>query len=178
MNKLLSDGNTIPQIFYPIKKHDVPSVDYIRLEAGQTMEHTLFFTEIILLTEGELYLSYDHFLDYKVHSGKILLLPPGCHFTVRTGSCVSVLIFRMKEAIRFCEEHSADNMPDQKIPADHKLNFLELKPIVGSFVSSLKDSMNSGLLHEEYLRLKSEELLYLLHFYYSTEELREFFLPL
>jgi len=178
MNKLSFSGATVPRSYVPTKKQEMPSIDYVDLKAGQGKEATLLSTEIILVMKGEFILSYDHFLNRKVTTGKILLLPPGCHFTVRTESCASVLVFRIKEAIRFCEGYSINDIPSRKERPANELNCLDVKPEIGDFISFLTDSMEGGLRHEEYLRLKAEELLYLLRCYYTTEELEQFFLPL
>jgi len=178
MDKLLSLGTTIPEINYPTSRQDRPSIEYVQFEAGQRKQETLRFTEIILVTEGHFLLSYDHFFDQEIESGKILLLPPGCHFTVRTEEYASALIVRIKEAIHFCQEYFIRHIPEQEEVSANRMNCLDVKPTVRNFISFLKDYMKRGLIHEEYLTLKVEELLYLLRFYYGAEELKNFFLPL
>jgi len=178
MNKLSFPENQISDIYFPTKKQEMPSIDYMQLKAGQRKEEMLSSTGIILVTEGELLLSYDHFLDRKINTGKIFLLPPGCHFIVRAEMCMSALIFRIKDAIQLCEGYSIDRIPVKKDIPENELNCLEVKPAVENFISFLKENMEGGLKHEEYLRLKTEELLYLIRSYYTTEEIEKFFRPL
>jgi len=178
MNELLSSGSVTPLHAYPSKKKEIPSIEYIQYEAGQSKQDTLLLTHIILVTEGTFLLSYDHFLDYKLRPGKILLLPPGCHFTVRAESYASALVFRFKEAIRFCEGYSINNIPSKKSLVANELSQLDLKPTIEKFMSLLKDNIEVGLRLEEYLKLKTEELLFLIHSYYTPDELKRFFLPL
>jgi len=178
MNKLSSSGAMLPGILIPTKKQETPSIDYVKLESGEKKEQTLFSTEIIFVTEGQLFLSYDHLLDQKIGTGKILLLPPGCHFTVRTETCVSILVFRIKEAIRFCGEYSITHVPCKKHMCENDLYSLDSKPTLENFITFLRDNMERGLRNEEYLKLKAKELLYLLRSYYTSEELGRFFHPL
>jgi len=178
MNKLCFSGATTSGILIPTKRQEKPSIYYMQLGAGEKKEETLFSTEIILVTEGQFLLSYDHFLDHKIDTGKVLLLPPGCHFTVRAGSHVSAFVFRIKEAIRFCEGYSIDNVSIGREIPGHELNYLEVKPAVRKYISFLKDNMENGLNHEEYLQLKAQELIFLLRSYYTAEELGRFFHPL
>jgi len=178
MDKLLSFGTTIPEINYPTNRQDIPSIEYVQFEAGERKQETLRFTEIILVTEGYFLLSYDHFLDQKIEPGKILLLPPGCHFSVRTEERASALIIRIKEAIYFCQEHSIRHIPEIEEVSANRMNCLDIKPAMEKFISFLKDYLERGLIHEQYLTLKVKELLYLLRFYYTAEELKGFFLPL
>jgi len=178
MNKLLSSIHTGRQLPYPSTIKDTPSIEYIQYETGQTKEETLNLTEIVLITEGQFLISYDHFLEHKIGERKIILLPPGSHFTVRAETHACVFIFRMKEAIRLCERYGVNKIPIEKTPSDRKLNCLDMKPMIISFISFLTDNMKGGLCYEEYLRLKAEELLYLIRSYYTAGELRDFFLPL
>jgi len=178
MNKLSLRRGNLSIISIPFKKQEIPSVDFIQLKAGQKKEETLCYTEIIIVIAGEFLLSYDHFLDKKVNTGKILLLPPGCHFTIRAETCVSVLVFRIKEAIRLCEGYSINQVAIRREIPDNELNHLDIKPSIENYISFLKDNMEGGLKHEEYLKLKTEELFYLLRSYYTVEELGRFFRPL
>jgi len=178
MNKLLSSGVAISGITYPTGKQDKPSIEYVLFDDEQYKEEILHFTEIILVTEGALILSYDHFLNKKVTTGKIILLPPGCHFTIRTESYASALVFRFKEVIRLCDRHLVDKLShDRNVPTEC-INSLDSKPAVDNFASFLKDNLKNGLSHEDYLKLKADELLYLLRSYYTADELKPFFHPL
>lgn len=178
MNELLSSGSITPRHAYPSKRKEIPSIEYVQYEAGQRKQDTLLLTHIILVTEGTFLLSYDHFLDHKLRPGKILLLPPGCHFTVRAENYASALVFRFKEAIRFCEGYSVSNMQAKKSLVANELSQLDLKPTIEKFMTLLKDNMEAGLRLEEYLKLKTEELLFLIRSYYTPDELKGFFLPL
>jgi len=178
MNKLLSLGNSTSQLLCPSNIQEGPSIEYIQYEPGEKKEHALTFTHIILITEGSFLLSYDHFLDHKVDEGKIILLPPGAHFTVRIETRVSILVFRMKEAIRLCEGYDINNILSEKLSKSDRINSLEIKPAIANFISFLIDNLENGLCHEEYLKLKAEELLYLVRSYYPSKELRDFFFPL
>jgi len=178
MNKFSFFGATLPDIPIPAKKQEPFSIDYVHLKAGQKKEETLSSTEIIFVTEGEYFLSYDHFVDQKIPAGKILLLPPGCHFTLRTENHASAFVYRIKEAIRFCERYSINTITSKKDNPDKELHFLDAKPVIKKYISFMKGCMEGGLKHEEYLKLKTEELLYLLRSYYSSEELEMFFQPL
>lgn len=177
MSKLLSVGNSVPEI-YPENKQDIPSIEYVQYEAGQQKEETLFFTEIILVNKGEFLLSYDHFLNWETSAGNMFLLPPGCHFTLRAKTRVSICIFRIKEAVRFCERYTVNNVCDAQVSDTTEPYSLEVKPLIETFFSFLKNSLDDGLRHEHYLKLKAEELLYLLRSYYAEDQLVRFFHPL
>jgi len=174
MSKLFLFGESISTI-NPIHKIELPSIELIQFEAGNKKEGTLLFTEIILVTEGGFFLSYDHLFDHKVEKGKIILLPPGSHFTVRTKTRASALIFRVKDVIQFNKDYFRTI---NKATSANELNSLIIKPEIENFIFLLKGYMIHGLSHEIFLKHKSDELLYLLQFYYKEKELIEFFSPL
>jgi len=174
MSKLFLFGDTISDA-YPIHKKELPSIELLQYESGQKREETLLFTEIVLVVEGSFLLSYDHFFDHKIDKGKIVLLSPGCHFTVRPDSYATALIFRVKNMIQFSKDYLTS---EKKVTPINGTNSLEVKPEIESFISLLKESMENGLLHEAFLTHKCDELLYLLQYYYEKEELKAFFSPL
>jgi len=180
MSKLSSTGGqTITATHYPNDNiQESPSVEHIQLLTGELKKEAVLFTEVILITEGTLLLSYDHFFDYKVTKGKVILIPPGCDLTLRAGSRVSAFIVRIKEAVRICQGYTIDNIVEKETIWDTKLSTLAIKPQVGYFLAFLKDNIESGLSNPGYLSLKADELVFLLKAYYTTEELRKLFLPL
>jgi len=178
MGKFSSSGGAIPGNSIPTKKQEIPSIEHVQLKAGQKQEDTLSSTLILFVTQGEFFLSYDHILNLKVTTGKILLLPPGCHFTAWAQINASVLVFRINEAIHFCGEYSINSIRPNKDKAESNLNCLYVNPAMANFMSSLIDNIESGLKHEKYLKLKAEELLYMIKSYYTKKEIEYFFLPL
>jgi len=174
MSKLFLFGESISTIS-PIHDIELPSIELIQFEAGNKKEGTLLFTEIILVTEGGFFLSYDHLFDHKVEKGKIILLPPGSQFTVRAKTRASALIFRVKDVIQFNKDYFRAT---KKTTSANDLNSLKIKPEIENFIFLLKGYMTDGLSHEIFLKHKSDELLYLLQFYYKEEELIEFLSPL
>ena len=108
-------------------------------------------------------LSYDHFFDYKVTKGEIILIPPGCDLILRAESRMSAFIVRIKEAVRMCQGYNnIDNIPEKETIWDTRLSTLSIKPQVVNFLSFLKDNIEGGLSSPGYLSLKAYELIFLL----------------
>jgi len=160
------------------ERKQIPDVQLIRYKKGEKKEETLSFTGIILVTKGSIILSYDHFFDRPVSEGKMILLPPGCHFTLRTEETAEAFIFRFFEALDFMPDHSFNDIIEQMPLFINEMNYLEINTQITAFLSFIKTGMQNGLSKEDYLRLKAKELLCLLQCYYKQEQLIRFFFPL
>lgn len=173
MSKLISFGNyssnTSPQ-----KNAEHPSIEFMQFEEGTEIEETLFATNIIFVTEGSFFLSYDHFLNIEIKAGKIILLPPGSHFIVRAATRMSFFVFRIKENIPFLKE--CDN--ESKGVYTEGLSMIEVNPGIQFFFTQLENNIAGGLIEEDYLVLKTKELIYLICTFYTKEEFNRFFSPL
>lgn len=168
MSKLLSSE----YILHDTDRHPyagLPSIELVNFEEGYKKEEVIFTTELILVLKSSFFLSYDHFLNLEIEEGKIILLPPGSQFTVRAEQPVSLLIFRVKAPVPFLEA-------DTKEKDDFTV--LDIKPGIEGYLNLLLNSMEEGLMQEEYLNLKSEELIYLMRSLYTKREFNSFFSPL
>jgi len=174
MSELFSFSTFITPI-YPPKEKELPSVEFRQYEAGYIKQQTLPLTHIIVVTEGSLLLSYDHLFNRQIGTGKVILLPPGCHFTIRTEEQASIVIFRQKEPMRFYLKIYSNDDSDS---ITNELNCLNAKKEIMTFISLLKEYMGKGLLSENYLKLKNDELFYLITTYYSKSQQEAFFQPL
>lgn len=134
--------------------------------------------EIVFVLKGDIYISYGFFMNQLLPEGSILLLPPGCYFNARTEKGVSVLIMRIPEAIRFCNDLLLEDMIDKEELPEEGLGILKINSAVHSYLSILIDLIKDGVLCKHYCELKTKEFLHLLKVYYPQEELSLFFRPL
>jgi len=177
MSKFFSFTEALPAAYLNSRK-DSPSIQYIQYEPGKKIETALFFSKIILITAGNLFISYDTIFNREIIKGKMILLPSGCQFTAYTKAGVSILVFRLKEIIQFCNGQTIRDLSDNNLITIRDLYSLDSKPEIESFISQLQKNLNNGLIDENYLKLKIEELFYLFRSYYTREELTNFFSPL
>jgi len=173
----IADYKDYKQSLYPGTKQ-LPDVQLMQYKQGEKKEETLSSTEIILVTKGSIILSYDHFFNRRIVEGKIILLPPGCHFTLHTENTAEVFVFRFYEAIDLMPDHSFNDIIERMPVFINELNYLEINSQIAAFLSFIQTSMKNGLSKEEYLRLKTKELLCLLQCYYPDKQLIRFFFPL
>jgi len=170
--------STLTHPVYPTKENELPSIEFFHYKAGYTKQQTLSLTHILVVTEGSLILSYDHLFNKRIESGKIILLPPGCHFTVQMEEQTSIAVFRQKESLQFWQRMYINKSRGNTSDPFNELNCLSTKKEIITFISLLKQYMQNGLKNEEYLKLKNEELVYLIATYYTQEQQEAFFQPL
>ncbi len=154
------------------------TIRWVTHPAGYGWETTLHFGEIILVTEGSFWISFNRFFNRPIEEGSILLLPPGCHFKTRTDGGVSVCVFRLEGDERLCKGSSLDDLKSGNADRERDLATLQMNPVIKEFLFSLKENYEKGLTGSDYLELKKKELFYLLSGYYTAEELSCWYHPL
>lgn len=156
-----------------------PLIEFLNYPIESVWEETLQQSEIIIVYEGSFIISYDHFLNHKISSGEMVLLPPGCQYKASTEEGVSLCIFRLKNMVRLCVNfnlHKTEN--NQRSKLSNQLNILKVKDPVKNLLPSLKTNMENGLKCGIYLQNKIDELLILLRTYYDKSIIRDFMNPL
>lgn len=147
-------------------------IEFHELLIGKTEQVMLNHTEIIIVTRGSILISYDHFSEREIKEGKIILLPAGCYFSVRTQTFASCCVFRIKEAIR----HNLDKKEKPRFV--YNLDTIEVNKAIMNTLYLLKENIQQGLDSLEYLKLKTEELLFFIQAFYSEDERFAFYYPL
>jgi len=155
-----------------------PIIELINFANAHRWQGRTTSKEIVFVLEGNFHISYDFFLDLHVPTGNMLLLPPGCLFTARTGEGVYLLVMRLSEAIYFCDKYYLEDLIPQDSLPQGIVHLLEIKPMVASLLSFLVETMNSGLTCKHFMELKTKEFFFFLKNYYTKEELSAFFRPL
>jgi len=153
-------------------------VEYLSYTDEYAREELLPHCELFFVLSGNLFISYDRFLDCQVEAGKAFLLPTGCCFKMQIEKGTSLMLFRFEEIITFCGRASLRDLLCNSSNPVSDLYLLEVKPPIKSYLFFLKDILDKGGLTDHYFEIKTEELFHLLRGYYSNEELSLFLEPL
>lgn len=151
------------------------SVEHIHLPSFYDGGERISAYEFIFVEKGELYVSFELLKDKKMGEGRILFLPPGYPFKIRTKTNVSLVIIRPGPGIRFINTWDiadVDKLPSAIYP------FLKATSPIRDYFRFLTDMMESGLTGNNYLDLKVQEFFFLLEGYYPRRELQRFLRPL
>lgn len=166
------------QLDFSSEEKNLSRVDYVDYSEECIREETLSHCEMIFVLSGNVYLSYDRFLDCKVGAGKAFLLSTGCSFKMRVEKGSALILFRFREIVSFCGRASLKELLWTPSEPATDLFLLEVKPTIEAYLSQLKENMIQGVLTAHFFEIKTEELFYLLRGYYTNEELSLFFQPL
>jgi len=151
-------------------------VERYQYPRGYSWEHPVMHTEILFVLEGELFISYDSYLENRIEKGQMLLLYAGIQFKASTKEGVSVAIFHLHDIVYLCDRMPFSSLTSRKVTTAG-IPLLEIKPIVSTFLTLFLETYSRGLHCSKYLSLKIKEFFFLLRGYYTKEELSIFFRP-
>ncbi len=156
------------------------SIEVIHYPKGHKWQKTLNLGEVIIVYEGSVLLSYDHYLNHRIGRGKMLLLPPGSHFMAVAEEDTCFFIFHLKRAVRLCENFSINQLRFQKrnLNFSNQINTLDVNDSIDAYLRPLYMNIENGLRCSIFLNQKIDELMILLRTYYMKEELAMFLNPI
>ncbi|MDH6535194.1 AraC family transcriptional regulator [Parabacteroides sp. 52] len=149
-------------------KHCPPGTEWI---------NTVQTTEVLIILEGNMHISFDFVLNKELKTGDMLLLAPGTQFKAETEKGGSVLVLYVPESVGLCNCFSLKQLKTLAVDKQDKPVVLQTKPILQTFLQGLMFNLQGGLRCAGYMKLKSEEFLILLQSYYTKDELVAFFYP-
>ncbi|MDH6534723.1 AraC family transcriptional regulator [Parabacteroides sp. 52] len=139
---------------------------------------TIQATEVMIILEGNMHISFDFTLHKELHAGNMMLFAPGTRFKAETKKGVSILVLRIRENFRLCSHFSLNQLKEVAVSAEEKPASLCVKQVLQTYIQGLTANLKGSLLCTEYMKLKTEEFFLLLRAYYTKEELAAFFYPI
>lgn len=162
------------------EKSESPTIELKSYFKPTRLERSLLWGEIIIVKAGGMIISYDHFLNFPIKEGQIILLPPGTKIKAQTEESTELMIFRIRDIVHLCESTSLEQLhaeSDTELEGDQPYTLDVNKP-VDMFIEPLSYYWGKGLRCTVFLNQKIQELMLLLYAFYPKEELLSFFSPL
>lgn len=161
---------------YNYEKGDRIAIEKITLEKGCKWKLSSNENKIICMLTGVLNVSFSQFMDRVHDAGKMLLVPAGNSISGYTENGCTFIVIRLHDTKRLCDCFSLDLLLAEKSD-DYKpdLYFLDINERVRSYLSYLDVCISDGLKCTFFLKLKMQELFFLLRAYYTKEDLLRFF---
>ncbi|MDH6359156.1 AraC family transcriptional regulator [Parabacteroides sp. PF5-9] len=153
------------------KEEEKPAIEKMHFNRGEEWKGVIAESELIFVLEGAFVISYDRYLNLEIPAGTFFLLPSGCQYTAQPLADISVLVFRLREQVQFCERFSLEILNRKKTEIVNQENVLEIKEGLTGFLSTLETYISNGTHCPFFLQLKVKELLYLLGTFYSNYSL-------
>ena len=138
--------------------------------------------EIICMEKGSESLSFGENINKTISEKTMFVYPAHHKCSVKALEDSSVLIFRIKKNMLFCEHFSLETLfqmsPKMDKSTGKQLGIIEIKEPIVRFLDDLTNSINNGLKCHYYLELKQKEFFFLLRSYYTIEELYALLYPM
>lgn len=146
------------------------AIETICLREGQQWGYTTQENEILYSNYGLIHFSSDHSID----TGTMIILPPGCTFSARAGTAVSLYVIRARRDFRLSSCIGIEVITSLKQDYFQPVN---IPQNVSLFFTLLAEEQGWELLTEPFMEVKILELFILLKAYYPKEDLVRVFYP-
>lgn len=159
-----------------------PAIELVKIAKGTGANIKLHANEIVFFLEGRLRFTFKDFPDYEGMKGQIVFLPAeGEEYSYRAVTPTVVMVFRIYDPIRLCDNFSIEKLYGSKPQGDtHKprtrhYSVLEINARVWYLLDGVNDLLADGIRCRNYFDLKIREFFQILRFYYSKEDIYDFF---
>ena len=140
---------------------------------------------IIFFLKGKMRLSFHHDPETEEKGGKMLFLPAGYNCSYYAVTEADVLIFRLYQPIKLCENYFVENLFKQdnlfeKMSSTQSeyTGYLTINRPIASFLQGLADRITDGIKCRHFFDMKIREYFLLLRAYYPKEDIHNFFHPI
>ncbi|WP_165020700.1 MULTISPECIES: helix-turn-helix transcriptional regulator [unclassified Dysgonomonas] len=163
---------------YNYDKPEKPIIQGFTINKGQGWNFFSEDSKIILITKGQLCLSFGDFSDRIISKGEFLHLPSGYQFTSKAKESTTLLILKLTSLTKLCDCFATENLlleKDKDADFKHDLTFLTMNEVAWNYTQGLEFYMRDGLKCVFLLNAKIKEFFYILRGYYTKKDLLDFF---
>lgn len=160
-----------------------PVIELVRIAKERSDEIQIRSNEVVFFMEGRLRFTFHNLPGCESMKGQILFLPAGVRFSYLASAPTMLIIFRILEPIRLCDnftieklydtEHKNEN-GDSYRPKTHSFSILPINTRMWYFLDGIIDCYNDGIRCKSYSELKIKEFFLLLRLYYPREAIYDF----
>ena len=135
-------------------KDPEPAIQSYRFPYGAGFRRSVSQNSIVILLSGSLGFSSEKAGKYKVAKGQIVLFLPGMDFDFFISEGTYLILFRLKEVIRFCERVSLEKLC-REIPAGkEKFYTLPVKKRIYEYLNGFRTYLYKGFSCAEFIQIK------------------------
>ncbi len=134
--------------------------------------------KLLFILKGSISVSYDKHVNEKLNLGDFFFVPSGVHYNSTAIESSTILIFRMKTSLNFCDHFSFEMLlANNSDNTNNSNDFITLKAntALENYMETIDKFILEGLKCSYLFELKLKELLFILRAYYSKEDLKKLF---
>jgi AraC-like DNA-binding protein len=132
---------------------------------------------VLYVLQGVLQIS-DATNNHTLAEGDTMLFPPGVTVTGQTDGVAKVMIMRVRDDLKMCDEYSLEDLYSNRDMAAIKHTPLNTGPMLRMQMELLADNVEKGLLCSHFLEMKIKEFFFYLRAFCTDDELARFNMPL
>lgn len=159
-----------------------PAVESIRMRPGERRVADVAESEILMVLEGRITVSFERVEEGKMTKGDMVLIPPCTRVMAVSEETAELLVFRIRTDMRFCDGYSLERLYEDTGKDvrrfEGRLNTIKANERVDDLVSHFMAIVGDGLRCIYFYELKIRELFLILRAYYTKRELAAFFSPM
>lgn len=160
-----------------------PVIEVMKIAKGKSDGVHIRSNEFVFFMEGRLRFTFHNCPDHESMKGQIMFLPSGTRFSYEALTTTVLIIFRILEPIRLCDNYSMEKLYGIKhkeeqinfnFPKTHSFSILPINTRIWPFLNGIIDCYNDRIRCKSYSELKIKEFFLLLRLYYSKEDIHDF----
>ena len=157
-----------------------PTIESVKIAKGSKGEPHTRSNEILFFIEGRMQFFSDNFPEYEGMKGLIIFLPAGGKYEYTALSSTELIVFRVYDPIRLCDNFTVEKLyaskkgEDTHQPRTRHYSILEINARVWHLLDGIGDCLSDGVKCSGYFDLKVKEFFLMLCMYYPKEDIRDF----
>lgn len=160
-----------------------PVIELVKITKGRADKLHIRTNEVVFFMEGRLRFSFHNYPGFESMKGQLLFLPGGVRFSYEASAATVILILRILEPIRLCDNFTVEKLygmerkntkPDSYSPQTGGFSILPINTRMWYFLDGIIDCYNDGVRCKSYSELKIKEFFLLLRLYYPKEAIYDF----
>lgn len=159
-----------------------PSVEKVTIKEGEEVRLSAEANKILYFMKGGLRITANDIEEYEGQKGQIVFVPAGKAYLYKAMTDTKIMILRLDKTFFLCENFKLENLyqfieeRNNYSPRFGKRgSVLDISPPLQNLLNDLDERLEEGIMCRKYFDLKIKELLFLLVFYYTKEDLHDFF---
>ena len=157
-----------------------PTIESVRIANGTKGHFHPRCNEILFFIEGRMQFVSENFPEYEGMKGLIVFLPAGEKYSYTAVSPTVLIVFRVYDPIRLCDNFTVENLyaskpaEDTYKPRTQHYSALEINARMWHLLDGIGDCLSDGVKCGSYFDLKIKEFFLMLRIYYPKEDIRDF----
>lgn len=133
---------------------------------------------IILLVKGSFRITSSYFHDQFIHQDEMIVLPQGDSYTITTDKNSRMLLFRFEAPTSSCARQLLSSYKRISDQSKYSGIALAIKEPIEEYIKLLYSYISKGIKCEHLFEIKKDEFFLSLRWFYSKEDLSNFFYPI